>query len=59
MAAKDSSKEWMHWHAKKMMMIGVGLFIAGLLRYMGYDWSVVLMVLGALAFIKGLMKMKM
>ncbi len=57
MAKKDN--EWMRWHAKKTMMIGVALLIAGLLRYMGYDWSVVLMVLGALAFIKGLMKMKM
>jgi len=29
------------------------------LRSMGYDWSVVLMVVGAIVFIKGLIKMKM
>ncbi len=59
MAAKDTSKEWMQWHAKKMMLFGALVFIAGLLRSMGYDWSVVLMVVGAIVFIKGLIKMKM
>jgi len=54
MAKND--KEWMQWHAKKMMLAGALVFIAGLLRSMGYDWSIVLMVVGALVFIKGLVK---
>lgn len=59
MVAKDSSKEWMHCHAKKMMLFGALLFVAGLVRSMGYDWSVVLMVVGALLFLKGLVKKMM
>ena len=59
MPSKEKEKEWMQWHAKKMMLFGALVFIAGLLRSMGYDWSVVLMVVGAIVFIKGLIKMKM
>lgn len=59
MPEKKDNKEWMQWHAKKMMMAGALVFIAGLLRNLGYDWSIVLMVVGALIFIKGLMKKMM
>lgn len=60
MAIKSKDKkEWMEWHAKKMMMLGALLFIVGLLRNMGYDWSVVLMIIGALIFVKGLIKKMM
>lgn len=44
---------------KGMLMFGLGIFIFGLIRYLGYDWSVALMGLGILAFLKGLIiKMK-
>ncbi len=42
-----------------MIMGGALLFIAGLLLYMEYDISVVLMAVGALIAIKGLIKKMM
>ena len=57
--AEKKDKEWMQWHAKKMMLGGALIFIAGLVKSMGYDWPVVLMVVGALLFIKGLIKKMM
>ena len=59
MPEKKDNKQWMEWHAKKMMLGGALVFIVGLLRYWGYDWSVVLMIIGALIFLKGLMKKMM
>lgn len=48
--------EWSHWHAMRLMSIGVLLVIAGLLLRFGYSWDVVLIVVGVLIFLKGLAK---
>ncbi|MEM7824969.1 MAG: hypothetical protein QXO27_03270 [Candidatus Aenigmatarchaeota archaeon] len=43
----------------KMMFLGIILFVIGLLKYLGYDWNIVLMALGVLFFLKGIaLKMK-
>jgi len=38
----------------RAMFLGVVLFAIGLLRYLGYDWNIVLMVVGVLLFIQGI-----
>lgn len=38
----------------RAMFLGIVLFAIGLLRYLGYDWSIVLMVVGVMLFIKGI-----
>ena len=53
---KEEQQMWIEWHSKKMILGGALIFIAGLLLYMGFDVSVVLMVIGVLIFLKGLMK---
>jgi len=57
---KKVMKKDMHYHyAKKKMLMGFGIFLLGLIKYMGYSWEQALMVLGALVFLKGiLIKMK-
>lgn len=39
---------------KRAMLMGIALFIAGILKYMGYDWSIVLMAIGVLLVLKGI-----
>ncbi len=36
------------------LAIGIGLFIFGLIKYLGYNWEIAFMVIGILAFLKGL-----
>jgi hypothetical protein len=46
----------------KIVFMGCLMFLIGLLFYLNYDWTVVLMVAGILIFLKGLyikLKMKM
>lgn len=44
-----------HSHfAKKKMMMGAFLFLAGLLLFLGYTWDIVLMAVGALIVLKSL-----
>lgn len=42
------------YHGKKKMFFGFLLFLVGLLMYMGYGWDIILMVVGALVFVKGI-----
>ena len=37
-----------------LLMGSVGLFILGLVKYLGYTWEMALMVVGILGIIKGL-----
>jgi hypothetical protein len=44
-----------HSHfAKKKMMMGALLFLAGFLLFLGYTWDIVLMAVGALIVLKSL-----
>ena len=56
---KDMKKD-MHYHyAKKKMLMGFGIFLLGLVKYLGYSWEQGLMLIGVLVFLKGiLIKMK-
>ncbi len=49
----EKPKEY-HWMKGKPMLLGVILFLIGILAYVGYDWTVILMVLGVLLFLKGI-----
>ena len=57
MKKKDMKmKKDMHYHyGKKKMLMGFGIFLLGLIKYMGYSWEQALMVLGVLVFIKGIL----
>jgi hypothetical protein len=37
----------------KAMLFGVMLFLIGILAHYGYDWTIILMILGVLFFLKG------
>lgn len=37
-----------------IMFFGTILFVIGLLGYLGYDWTIILMILGILVFLKGI-----
>jgi|GEM_PF-5448015 len=53
---KTTPKTMSHYdYSKKKMWIGVLLFLAGLILYMGYDWAMVFMVIGLLMFVKSLL----
>ena len=43
-------------YGKKAMLVGVLFLVAGFLSYIGYNWSVILMIVGILLLVKGLMK---
>lgn len=47
-----AEKEYRHKFG--MLWGGLGLFILGLVKYMGYNWEMALMVVGILAVIKSL-----
>lgn len=42
------------YFAKKKMMMGAFLFLAGFLLFLGYTWDIVLMAVGALMVLKSL-----
>lgn len=43
-----------NWKEKKILM-GALIFLIGLLKYMGQDWSVILMIVGVLIVLKGIL----
>ena len=43
----------------KVLLLGLGILIMGLVKYMGYSWEMALMVVGILAVLKGLLCMAM
>jgi len=45
-------------HGCGMIIIGIGFLIAALMIYLGYGWMEIFAVLGVLAIIKGIWKMK-
>jgi hypothetical protein len=53
-ATKEEEYKYQYHPVMRMKALGVALFVAGLLRYIGLDWSVVLMVLGVLVLLKAL-----
>ncbi|MFH0711441.1 MAG: hypothetical protein V1944_02585 [Candidatus Aenigmatarchaeota archaeon] len=46
-------------HAGKMKVLGLGLFLAGLMRYFNISWEFVLMVLGIFLLLKSLLISRM
>ena len=48
-------KTTMCYDAKHKITLGLGLFIFGLVKYLGYDWEIAFMVIGILAILKGLL----
>lgn len=50
----EKPKECCHGMKGKPMLFGVLLFLIGILAYYGYNWTVILMVLGVLFFLKGI-----
>lgn len=44
----------MCWHGKQKIVMGLGVFIFGLVKYLGYDWEMAFMTVGALAVLYGL-----
>ena len=51
MAKKKSD---MCFTASHKIAMGIGLFIFGLVKYLGYSWEMAFMVVGILAILKGL-----
>lgn len=41
-------------HGKKKIAIGIGLFIFGLVKYLGYSWEMAFMTVGVLAVLYGI-----
>jgi len=50
----EKAKECCHHMKGKPILLGVLLFLIGFLANLGYDWTVILMVLGVLFFLKGI-----
>jgi uncharacterized membrane protein len=48
-------KELEHYRGEGLKVLGMILFVVGVLRYLGIEWSVVLMILGALLMLKALL----
>jgi hypothetical protein len=57
---ESAGKEEWHKHKGKFLIsLGVLVFVVGLMRYLGFDWPMVLMAAGILILLKGLyLKMK-
>jgi hypothetical protein len=49
----DMCCDWHKMMSRKIMWLGIILFLIGLIRYYGYDWNVVLMSVGIVLFLKG------
>jgi hypothetical protein len=45
-----------HMHGHRKLLIGGLIFLVGLMLYLNYSWPVILMVVGAIVFLKGLIK---
>ena len=52
MAKMVKEEEHRYYPGKGLMVLGMILFVTGVLRYFGIEWNVVLMVLGLLLMIK-------
>lgn len=52
MATRNS--DWHRHKGKPLMIVGIVLFLIGVLRFYNIDWPVVLMVVGAVLFVKGM-----
>lgn len=52
MAKKRFVRTTHEWKGKKIL-IGTLIFFVGLLRYLEIDWSIILMIVGALVVLKG------
>jgi hypothetical protein len=50
--AKAVKEEYGHYPEKGLKVLGMMLFVTGLLRYFGFGWDVVLMVVGLLLMLK-------
>lgn len=51
--------DWHKMMGRKVMWLGILLFLIGILMYYRQDWSVILMVVGIVLFLKGIiMKFK-
>ena len=60
MARMVKEEVYKHYPGKGLKTLGLLLFATGLLRYFGFDWSVVLMVVGLLLMLKAcLLKRKL
>lgn len=53
-AKKEDPQMYGHYRGKPLMMLGVVLFLIGILRFYNVDWNTVLMVIGALLILKGI-----
>ena len=47
--------DWQYHYGKKKMLMGAGIFLLGLVKYLGYSWEEGLMLIGVLVVLKGLM----
>jgi hypothetical protein len=55
----DMCCDWHKMMGRKVMWFGIILFLIGLMSYLGYGWTVILMVVGIILFLKGIiMKFK-
>lgn len=59
MALRTKKDETCCCHGGKMKVLGLVLFLAGLLRYFNISWDFVLMVLGVILVLKGLLISRM
>ena len=50
----DMCCDWHKMMSRKIMWLGIILFLIGLIRYFGYDWNIVLIVVGIVLFLKGI-----
>lgn len=55
MPVKSKKEETCCCHGGKMKVMGLILFLAGLLRYFEVSWEFVLMILGAFLLLKSLL----
>jgi len=53
-AVQWDEKKMMKHKAKAMISLGIGVFIFGLVKYLGYSWEIAFMTVGVLAVLKGL-----
>jgi len=57
MPGNQKSSACCDWHMmmpRKIMWLGLILFLIGIIRYYGYDWNIVMMTLGIVLFLKGI-----
>lgn len=45
--------EWRSIMGKRLIVLGIALFLTGILRFYNFDWPAVLMVVGVFLVLKG------